>query len=50
MIDTNQKIKFTDVQVEGLKRSILHKQITDNEIAVRISEISFNKCSEMLLF
>jgi len=34
MIDTNQKIKFTDVQIEGLKRSILHKQITDKEIAV----------------
>jgi len=32
LIDTNQKVKFADVQIEGLKRNILHKQITDKEM------------------
>jgi len=32
LIDTNQKVKFADIQIEGLKRSILHKQITDKEM------------------
>jgi len=32
MIDTNQKIKFSDVQIEGLKRSKRHKEITDAEV------------------
>jgi len=32
MIDTRQKLKFADNQVDGLKRTILHKQITDKEM------------------
>ncbi|CAL8118334.1 unnamed protein product [Orchesella dallaii] len=38
MIDTNQKIKFSDAQIEGLKRSVLHKTITDKEVAKLTSE------------
>jgi len=33
MIDTNQRIKFTDMQIESLKRSMLHKEITSREMA-----------------
>jgi len=32
MIDTNQRIKFTDMQMESLKRSMLHKEITNREM------------------
>jgi prefoldin subunit 1 len=32
MIDTRQKLKFSDSQVEGLKKNIMHKQITDKEM------------------
>jgi len=38
LIDTNQKLKFADVQIEGLKRSILHKRITDKEMSNLIPE------------
>jgi len=33
MIDTKQKLKFADNQVEGIKRNIMHKQITDKEMS-----------------
>ncbi|OXA58997.1 prefoldin subunit 1 [Folsomia candida] len=32
LIDTNQTIKFTDIQIESLKRSMLHKEITNREM------------------
>jgi len=30
--DTNQKLRIADVQVEGLKKQIIHSQLTDTEI------------------
>jgi prefoldin subunit 1 len=36
LIDTNQKIKFTDMQIESLKRSMLHKEITNREMGVSL--------------
>jgi len=33
MIDTRNKLKISDNQVEGLKRNILHRQITDKEMS-----------------
>jgi prefoldin subunit 1 len=32
LIDTNQRIKFTDMQIESLKRTMLHKEITNREM------------------
>ncbi|KAF2349457.1 Prefoldin beta-like [Trinorchestia longiramus] len=32
MNDTNQKLRIADVQVEGLKKLIIHSQLTDTEI------------------
>jgi len=34
LIDSSQKVKLADAQIEGLKRSILHKQITDREMNI----------------
>lgn len=36
LIDTNQTIKFTDIQIESLKRSMLHKEITNREMGVSL--------------
>jgi hypothetical protein len=35
--ETYQKIDFADRQVDGLKRTILHKQITDKELQVSLN-------------
>jgi prefoldin subunit 1 len=32
MVDTKQKIKFTDMQVDNFKRQIAHAMLTDQEI------------------
>ncbi|KAA0184923.1 hypothetical protein HAZT_HAZT004143 [Hyalella azteca] len=32
MNETNQKLRIADVQVEGLKKLIIHSQLTDTEI------------------
>ncbi|XP_076031979.1 prefoldin subunit 1 [Oratosquilla oratoria] len=32
MQETNQKLRIADVQVEGLKKQIVHAQLTDKEI------------------
>lgn len=31
-IDSSQKLQFANTQVDGIKRTILHKQITDKEL------------------
>jgi len=31
-IDSSQKLQFVNTQADGIKRSILHKQITDKEL------------------
>ena len=36
MIESNQKIKFSEAQIEGLKRSVLHKQLTEKEMTVKL--------------
>ncbi|GAB6026025.1 Prefoldin subunit 1 [Chamberlinius hualienensis] len=33
MIDTTQKLKLSDIQIEGLKRSIQHSKLTNQEIS-----------------
>lgn len=37
MQETNQKLRIADVQVESLKKQIVHAQLTDKEIQVGIS-------------
>ena len=32
MVDTKQKIKFTDMQVDNFKRQVAHAMLTDQEI------------------
>lgn len=32
MVETSQKLKLADLQIETLKRSITHSQLTDKEI------------------
>lgn len=34
MLETTQKLKIADAQIDGLKRNIQHAQLTDKEIAV----------------
>lgn len=34
MQETNQKLRIADVQVESLKKQIVHAQLTDKEIQV----------------
>jgi len=34
MNETNQKLRIADVQVEGLKKQIIHSELTDTEIQV----------------
>lgn len=36
MQETNQKLRIADVQVESLKKQIVHAQLTDKEIQVSI--------------
>ncbi|KAJ8868886.1 hypothetical protein PR048_030427 [Dryococelus australis] len=33
MLETSQKLKFADVQIENLKKTIHHAELTDKEIA-----------------
>ena len=33
MVETSQKLKLADLQIETLKRSITHAQLTDKEIS-----------------
>lgn len=39
MNETNQKLRIADVQVEGLKKLIIHSRLTDSEIQVTPVEI-----------
>ena len=34
MVDTTQKIKLADIQIDSSKKSIIHAQITQNELKV----------------
>lgn len=36
MQETNQKLRIADVQVESLKKQIVHAQLTDKEIQVGV--------------
>lgn len=38
MIETSQKLKLADMQIETLKRSMTHAQLTDKEISQLPSE------------
>ena len=33
MVETSQKLKLADMQIETLKRSMIHAQLTDKEIS-----------------
>lgn len=33
MVETSQKLKLADIQIESLKRSITHSQLTDKELS-----------------
>lgn len=33
MVETSQKLKLADMQIESLKRNITHAQLTDKEIS-----------------
>uniref|UniRef100_A0A2P2HYC3 Prefoldin subunit 1-like n=1 Tax=Hirondellea gigas TaxID=1518452 RepID=A0A2P2HYC3_9CRUS len=50
MNDTNQKLRLADVQVEGLKKQIVHSQLTDAEIQSLGSEVRvFESVGRMFL-
>ena len=38
MIETSQKLKLADMQIETLKRSMTHAQLTDKEVSQLPSE------------
>ncbi|XP_066965712.1 prefoldin subunit 1 [Macrobrachium rosenbergii] len=44
MQETNQKLRIADVQVESLKKQIVHAQLTDKEIQVLCDYFSFVLC------
>lgn len=33
MVETSQKLKLADIQIESLKRSVTHTQLTDKELS-----------------
>ena len=39
MNETNQKLRIADVQIEGLKKQIMHSTLTDTEIQVSLSRL-----------
>lgn len=50
MNDTNQKLRIADVQVEGLKKLIVHSQLTDTEIQSLGSDVRvFESVGRMFL-
>lgn len=42
MQETNQKLRIADVQVESLKKQIVHAQLTDKEIQVEHKRAAFS--------
>jgi len=50
MIETTQKLKVADLQIEGLKRSIQHSKLTSQEIATLPNEVrTFEGVGRMFL-
>ena len=50
MVETSQKLKLADLQIETLKRSITHAQLTDKEISQLPTETkTYESCGRMFI-
>lgn len=50
MVETSQKLKLADLQIETLKRSITHAQLTDKEISQLPTDTkTYESCGRMFV-